>query len=72
LADDAELCDLKREALPELTVGTLVTINAGAMAGLRGEVLSDDGMVTMVQMEMFGRRMSIRMARAMLAEGSSA
>lgn len=64
MLDDDLLCDLARETMPPLTVGCRVTLLDGAPASLEGSVLECDGLMTVVQVLMFGRPLPVRCDRA--------
>lgn len=64
MLDDDRLCDLARETMPCLDVGDRVTILDGALIGFDGGVLECDGLVTTVEVVMFGRPMPVRCDRA--------
>jgi transcription antitermination factor NusG len=68
MADDDRLCDLARETMPKLDKDARVTIEAGALAGFAGVVVDCDGLVTTVQVRMFGRLMTVRVDRASVVE----
>lgn len=67
MAEDGALCDLSPEVMPCFDVGTRVRIEAGAMESFRGTVVECDGVVTMVEVTMFGRLVQARLARTTLA-----
>jgi transcription antitermination factor NusG len=64
MLDDERLCDLQRETMPPIPIGARVTILAGAFTSFEGSVVEDDGLVTMVELEMFGRLIPVRLDRA--------
>ena len=64
LADDAELCDLRREEMPALAVGTLVMIEAGAFAGRSAVVTECNSLAAKVEMDIFGRIVGVWVDRA--------
>jgi transcription antitermination factor NusG len=68
MQDDNRLCDLT--TMPTFSPGTLVTIEDGALTSFRGKVLECSGTVTLVEVNLFGRLIPTRLARAMLAEAS--
>jgi transcription antitermination factor NusG len=67
-ADDDRLCDLARETMPCLEVGTRVTVIDGAMTSFGGPVLECDGLVTMVEVNLFGRLIPTGFARSSVVE----
>ena len=66
MADDAELCDLTRDVHQELPARARVTIEDGALTGCQGIVLACNGLVTTLDVEVFGRRRLTRVARSMV------
>jgi transcription antitermination factor NusG len=62
--DDAKLCDLKLDTC--LEPGTRVRVEEGAFTSFPGTVVECDGMVTMIEVEIFGRSSPVRLARTML------
>lgn len=68
MADDEELCDLARDEMPELIAGTSVRIEGGAYIGHSGIVLACNGLVTIIDVEMFGRPVPAKIARSMVLE----
>lgn len=68
MADDGELCNLAREELPELEAGTSVKIEAGAYTGNSGIVISCNGLVTVIEVEAFGRPVPAKIARSMVVQ----
>jgi len=68
MAQDDKLCDLKADVLPEFDPDTRVRVEDGPFSSFRGTVLECDGQVTVVEVEMFGRLVPVRLARTMVAE----
>ena len=66
MLDDDRLCDLARETLPPFKAGKRVIILDGALTSHEATVLEDDGLSTAVEVEMFGRMMSVRLDRAVV------
>lgn len=64
MLDDERLCDLERETMPAFKVGDRVTILEGALSSFEGSVLKDDGLATLVEVQMFGRPMPVWCDRA--------
>jgi transcription antitermination factor NusG len=68
MAQDDKLCDLKADVLPEFDPGIRVRVEDGPFTSFSGTVIECDGMVTLVEVEMFGRLIPVRLARTMVAE----
>lgn len=62
-AEDAARCQLGAEIMPRLLKGAKVAVCDGAMDGTLGVVVECDGHRTKVQLPMFGRMMTVTVAR---------